>query len=113
MWKRPSPFVQMDVNVASHPLSSFPQRLPRLVGASKAKELFFTGRRVGGTEARELGLADHVVADDQVGAASLASCVLAVCITRAWDLCSRVRRGLSAVATSRLRRQDSELQSRV
>ncbi|KAG2428602.1 hypothetical protein HYH02_014304 [Chlamydomonas schloesseri] len=42
------------------------QRLPRIVGASRAKELIFTGRRVGGEEALKLALADHVVSDDQV-----------------------------------------------
>ncbi|KXZ44325.1 hypothetical protein GPECTOR_69g418 [Gonium pectorale] len=41
-------------------------RLPRIVGASRAKELIFTGRRVPGTEAGELKLADYVVPDDQV-----------------------------------------------
>ncbi|KAG2501003.1 hypothetical protein HYH03_000824 [Edaphochlamys debaryana] len=41
------------------------QRLPRIVGASRAKELIFTGRRVGGSEAQALNLADHVVPDDQ------------------------------------------------
>ncbi|GIL45580.1 hypothetical protein Vafri_2784 [Volvox africanus] len=42
------------------------QRLPRIVGASRAKELIFTGRRVAGSEALDLQLADHVVPDDQV-----------------------------------------------
>ncbi|KAF6266489.1 ClpP/crotonase-like domain-containing protein [Scenedesmus sp. NREL 46B-D3] len=37
------------------------QRLPRLVGLSKAKELIYTARRVCGTEAVRLGLADHCV----------------------------------------------------
>ncbi|GFR40227.1 hypothetical protein Agub_g795 [Astrephomene gubernaculifera] len=42
------------------------QRLPRIVGASRAKELIFTGRRVGGSEAAQLQLADYVVPDEQV-----------------------------------------------
>lgn len=37
------------------------QRLPRLIGPSKAKDLIFTGRHVKADEALSLGLADKVV----------------------------------------------------
>ncbi|HWG94437.1 MAG TPA: enoyl-CoA hydratase-related protein [Mycobacteriales bacterium] len=46
------------------------QRLPRLVGPAKAKELIFTGRHVKADEALQLGIADRVVPDDQVYAAA-------------------------------------------
>jgi len=42
------------------------QRLPRLIGPAKAKDLVFTGRFVDASEALELGLVDVVVPADEV-----------------------------------------------
>ena len=40
------------------------QRLPRLVGRGKAKELIFTGKRVGAEEALQIGLVNQICEQD-------------------------------------------------
>jgi enoyl-CoA hydratase len=47
------------------------QRLPRLVGPAKAKDLVFSGRFVGAEEALRIGLVDQVVAPDDVYTAAV------------------------------------------
>lgn len=48
------------------------QRLPRLIGASRAKELIFTARRIGAEEAGRLGLVDRLAPAGQALDAALA-----------------------------------------
>jgi methylglutaconyl-CoA hydratase len=55
------------------------QRLPRLIGASKAKELIFTARRLSADDALAVGLANHVV---EAGGALAKARALAAEITR-------------------------------
>ena len=47
------------------------QRMPRLIGPGRAKELIFTGRRVGAEEALALGLVDRVHPHDELLDAAL------------------------------------------
>ena len=48
------------------------QRLPRLIGYQRAKEIICTGRHVGAEEAHELGLADKVLPAAQLMEAAMA-----------------------------------------
>lgn len=48
------------------------QRLPRIVGLSRAKELIFSGRTIDAGEAERIGLADRVLPADDVYAEAVA-----------------------------------------
>ena len=49
-----------------HPGFGLSVTLPRVVGPQKAALLFYTGRRIGGTEAVAIGLADELADDAEV-----------------------------------------------
>ena len=57
---------QPEIQLGVIPGAGGTQRLARLVGPAKAKDLVFTGRHVGAEEALEFGLADAVVPDAEV-----------------------------------------------
>jgi enoyl-CoA hydratase/carnithine racemase len=89
-----------------HPGFGLTASLPRLLGQQKAAWLMYSGRRITGEEALEIGLADYCVAQDQVRAKAIEvateiaqSAPLAIVSTR-----ETLRRGLAdavAAATER------------
>ncbi len=80
-----------------HPGFGLSITLPRVIGIQKAALLFYTGRRIGGEEAHEIGLADILAPPADLRATALAlateiaqSAPLAVAATR-----RTLRRGLA------------------
>ena len=87
-------FGQPEILLGIIPGGGGTQRLPRLVGASRAKEIMITGRQVKADEALNIGLANEVVEPDAL-------------MTRALELASSVASG-ATVATGLIKRAVDE-----
>ena len=59
-------FGQPEINLGIIPGSGGTQRLPRLIGIAKAKELLLTGEMIGADEAYKIGLVSKVVPHDDL-----------------------------------------------
>lgn len=59
-------FGQPEINVGIIPGAGGTQRLPRLIGWGRAKELIYTGRLIDAAEAERFGLVDKVVPPDKL-----------------------------------------------
>lgn len=64
---------QPEIKLGLIPGAGGTQRLPRLVGLQKAKELNYTGRHIPADEALEIGLADKVFPADQLLEAAMSA----------------------------------------
>jgi enoyl-CoA hydratase len=64
-------FGQPEILLGIIPGGGGTQRLTRLVGLAKAKDMILTGRQVGAAEALAMGLVDEVVAPDDLEARAL------------------------------------------
>ena len=83
-------FGQPEILLGIIPGGGGTQRLPRLVGASRAKEIMITGRQVKADEALNIGLANEVVEPDAL-------------MARALELASSIASG-ATVATGLIKR---------
>ncbi|GAA1749890.1 enoyl-CoA hydratase/isomerase family protein [Luedemannella helvata] len=63
---------QPEITIGLIPGAGGTQRLPRLIGPARAKELIMSGRMVDAAEALRIGLADRVVPADEVYDAAVA-----------------------------------------
>lgn len=59
-----------EINLGIIPGFGGTQRLPRLVGANRAKEMIFTGKHLTATEAKEIGLVNKLFAPEELMAAA-------------------------------------------
>ena len=81
--------------------------LPRLIGVNPAALMLLTGRRLSGTEAREIGLADQLVpqADVRSGAIALAVELAACSPIAVQDMRQTLRQGLADAVRAAVARE--------
>jgi len=60
-----------EIKLGIYPGAGGTQRLPRLIGLAKARDLIYTGRHVRADEALAIGLADRVVPTDELAGAAM------------------------------------------
>jgi enoyl-CoA hydratase len=65
-------FSQPEIDIGVIPGWGGTQRLSRIVGIAKAKEIIYTGKRIDANEAKEIGLVNHVVTKDKLNEAVMA-----------------------------------------
>jgi enoyl-CoA hydratase len=59
-------FGQPEINIGFIPGAGATQRLPRLIGWGRAKEMLYTGRMIDAPEAARIGLVDRIVPHDKL-----------------------------------------------
>ena len=59
-------FGQPEINIGFIPGGGATQRMPRLIGWGRAKELMYTGRMIDAAEAEKIGLVDKVVSHEEL-----------------------------------------------